>query len=354
MYFNLPNIRKSLEVSIFVRFNMAIKRRNRLITAAGATALLLLSVCDLILGGSGIGAAEALGGLFGGEGIASSIVWSIRLPRVLTAIAAGACLALSGAQMQSVFRNPLADPHIMGVSGGAGLGAAIATLLISGTGLLSGFSSMAGLTVAGAAFVGAILASALIVLVSSRFRSGTTLLVFGVMLGFIFSAITSILEYSASEESLKLFYSWSAGSFSGTRTFETLTIFAALLVGTGLYTSGAKGLDILLFGEEYATLAGASVRRIRGVAMVSSCLMTAAATAFCGPLGFVGIVSPHIARSLLRSSGHMTILPATLITGSAVSVLADIISQAPGLPLPVGSTMALIGIPIILLILMKK
>ncbi|MBQ2526539.1 MAG: iron chelate uptake ABC transporter family permease subunit, partial [Bacteroidales bacterium] len=171
---------------------MAIKRRNRLITAAGATALLLLSVCDLILGGSGIGAAEALGGLFGGEGIASSIVWSIRLPRVLTAIAAGACLALSGAQMQSVFRNPLADPHIMGVSGGAGLGAAIATLLISGTGLLSGFSSMAGLTVAGAAFAGAILASALIVLVSSRFRSGTTLLVFGVMLGFIFSAITSI------------------------------------------------------------------------------------------------------------------------------------------------------------------
>ena len=182
---------------------MAIKRRNRLITAAGATALLLLSVCDLILGGSGIGASEALGGLFGGEGIASSIVWSIRLPRVLTAIAAGACLALSGAQMQSVFRNPLADPHIMGVSGGAGLGAAIATLLISGTGLLSGFSSMAGLTVAGAAFAGAILASALIVLVSSRFRSGTTLLVFGVMLGFIFSAITSILEYSASEESLK-------------------------------------------------------------------------------------------------------------------------------------------------------
>ena len=283
-----------------------------------------------------------------GDPLFRDILLDIRLPRVLTAVLAGAALALAGAQMQAVFRNPLADPHIMGVSGGAGLGAACATLLVTGA------AAGSGLSVAGAAFLGAVLASLLIILVSSRLRNGTILLIFGVMLGFIFSALTSILEYTANEESLKLFYSWSAGSFAGTRPGGIAILAGAGVLGLALAGANAKGLDLLLFGEDYATLAGAPVRRIRACAMVSACLLTGATTAFCGPLGFVGIVAPHIARRLTGSSRHARILLPTLLTGALLALTADLLAQLPRVPLPVGSTLALVGIPIILGILLPR
>ncbi|MBQ6763272.1 MAG: iron chelate uptake ABC transporter family permease subunit, partial [Bacteroidales bacterium] len=212
---------------------------NRSLVACIVLTCLLL--VDLMVGGGGISWATG------------AVLWKLRVPRVLTAVLAGGALALSGAQMQAVFRNPLADPHIMGVSGGAGLGAAIATMAL---GVSTGFFT--GFTVALAAFLGAFLAAALVVLVSARFRSATTLLVFGVMLGFIFSALSSILQYTAGEESLKLFYSWMAGSFSGNRYFETALMAVALLIGLILAMANGKGLDLILFGEEYATLSGAS------------------------------------------------------------------------------------------------
>ena len=152
-----------------------------------------------------------------------------------------------------------------------------------------------GFTVVVAAFLGAFVAAALVVAVSARFRSVTTLLVFGVMLGFIFSALSSVLQYTAGEESLKLFYSWMAGSFSGCRYVEVALMAGALLIGLMLAFVNGKGLDIILFGEEYATLSGASTRRILVLSMLSCCLMTGTVTAFCGPLGFVGIVAPHLA-----------------------------------------------------------
>ncbi len=288
-----------------------------------ATATLLLACADLLTGGTGL------------TGLDAGIFLKLRLPRMLTAVLAGACLSLAGLQMQSVFRNPLADPHIMGVSAGAGTGAAMATLLI-GT---SFPAALSGLTV---------------VTVASKFQSTTTLLIFGVMLGFIFSALTSILEYSANAESLKVFYSWSAGSFSGSRPGEVAVIASALLIGVTLTYINNKGLDIALFGDEYASLAGADISRIRGIAMIGSCLMAGAVTAFCGPLGFVGIVAPHIARGFLGTSVHMKVIPAVMLTGAGLTLVADILSNAFPTPLPVGSTMALIGIPIILTILMKR
>ena len=303
-----------------------------------AVSVMSLTAIDLTTGGTGI------------AGLDTSIFLKLRLPRMLTAVLAGASLSLAGLQMQSVFRNPLADPHIMGVSAGAGTGAAMATLLI-GTSLPAALS---GLTVAAAAFIGALLTSLLIVAVASKFQSATTLLIFGVMLGFIFSAATSILEYSANAESLKVFYSWSAGSFSGSRPGEVAVIAGAFLIGTALAYINSKGLDIALFGDEYAILAGADISRIRGVAMIGSCLMAGTVTAFCGPLGFVGIVAPHIARGFLGTSVHVKVIPAVILTGAGLSLVADILSNAFPTPLPVGSTMALIGIPIILTILMKR
>ena len=305
---------------------------------SAAFAVILLSVLDILVGGAGFGMPDSV------------ILTKLRLPRMLTAVLAGASLALAGLQMQSIFRNPLADPHIMGVSAGAGTGAAIATILV-GTSLPAALS---GLTVVSAAFLGALLTSVLVVMVASRVQSATTLLIFGVMLGFVFSAITSIIEYSANAESLKVFYSWSAGSFIGNSPTGIIIIAGALFVGLLLALLNNRGLDLALFGEDYTVMAGGSPSRIMNISMVGSCLMAGAVTAFCGPLGFVGIVSPHIARTLSGSSVHRRTIPVAMLVGACLSLVADILSQAFPTPLPVGSTMAIIGIPIILLILLKR
>ena len=306
----------------------------RHLPALGLLALLLL---DLLVGGGSV------------SFVAGALLWKLRVPRALTAVIAGSALASSGAQMQAVFRNPLADPHIMGVSGGAGLGAAIATMALGTSAAL-----FTGFTVAIAAFIGAAVAAFLVVAVSARFRSVTTLLVFGVMLGFIFSALSSVLQYTAGEESLKLFYSWMAGSFSGCRHVEIALMAGALVIGLILAFCNCKGLDIILFGEEYATLSGASTRRILVLSMLSCCLMTGTVTAFCGPLGFVGIVAPHLARRIMGSSAHRQVLPCSLATGATLALAADILANLWPIPLPTGSTLALIGIPLILILLLRQ
>ena len=306
----------------------------RYLPALGLLALLLL---DLLVGGGSV------------SFVTGALLWKLRVPRVVTAVVAGGALAASGAQMQAVFRNPLADPHIMGVSGGAGLGAAIATMALG-----TSAAVFTGFTVVVAAFIGAAVAALLVVAVSARFRSVTTLLVFGVMLGFIFSALSSVLQYTAGEESLKLFYSWMAGSFSGCRYLEIALMAGALALGLILAFCNGKGLDIILFGEESATLSGASTRRILVLSMLSCCLMTGTVTAFCGPLGFVGIVAPHLARRLTGSSAHRQVLPASLAAGATLALAADILANLWPIPLPVGSTLALIGIPLILILLLRQ
>ena len=312
------------------------KSRTKIFLLAVVTAL--LACADLLTGEAFL------------SGMDGNIFLKLRLPRMLTAVLAGAGLSLAGLQMQSVFRNPLADPHIMGVSAGAGAGAAVATLLVGA----SLPAALSGLTVAAAAFAGALLTSFLVAAVASRVHNAATLLIFGVMIGFIFSAFTSILSYSSNAESLKVFYSWSAGSFSGNRPGEVCVIGAALAVGIILAVVNNKGLDLALFGDEYATLAGADIPRIRNTAIIGSCVIAGSVTAFCGPIGFVGIVAPHIARGLLGTSVHLWTIPAAALTGAAMSLTADILSQAFPATLPVGSTMAVIGVPIILAILLKR
>lgn len=306
------------------------RRRNIVAGIIGLAVLVALAAADLLCGG----AAD------------SQVLLLLRAPRVATALLAGAALALSGTQMQSIFRNPLADPHIMGVSAGASLGAAIATM--------SAISHSGGLSVALAASVGAMASALIILLASKKFHSASTLLIFGIMLGFIVNALVAILQFSTDAESLKIFYSWSAGSFSTTTWSDIITLAIAVLIGTALAIAGRKGLDIILFGDEFALMAGAKVGNIRLTALLSCCIMTGAVTAFCGPLGFVGITAPHIARWMFGTSSHKVIIPASILTGGIISIAADLISQLSPSPLPTASTMALVGIPVILYILIGK
>ncbi len=217
-------------------------RRKAYIWTGGIGILILMTAADLMCGG------EA----------GAQVLLHLRTPRVLTALLAGASLALAGGQMQSVLRNPLADPHIMGVSAGATLGAALATML--GSHALQGIFH--GITIAAAAFAGAIGAAAVILLASRRFRTASSLLIFGVMLGFIVNALVAILQFTSDAESLKMFYSWSAGSFSNSGWNETGIMAVTLVIGLTLAMRNSKGLDIILFGDEFAAMSGAPVLKI--------------------------------------------------------------------------------------------
>ncbi len=299
-------------------------------------ALLILAALDLLAGDG-----------FGWEG--GIILWKLRMPRMLAAVTAGAAMAVCGAQMQALFRNPLADPHIMGISGGAGLGAAVAALSVGGASAFVGSFSLVG-----AAFVGAVLSSLVIMAAASRIKSTGTLLIVGVMLGFALSAVSSVLQYTAGEESLKLFYSWMAGSFSGI-TYGSLAIMAvALAIAFIIAIINAKALDLVLFGDEYASFSGVSLDSLRLLTMAGCCLSTGAVTAFCGPIGFVGIAAPHIVRRVLGTSSNRFVLPWSAVTGASLALFADILAHIGPTPLPVGSTLAIAGIPVIVYILWRN
>lgn len=301
--------------------------------------LLLLLVADLMAG-------ELRLDIFHLTDTQALVLWQYRLPRAVTALVAGAGLALAGLQMQSIFRNPLADPHIMGVSSGASLAAAAATALLP---------SAAGgsLSLAATAFAGALAASLLIMLVSSRVHSASTLLIFGVMLGYVLSACTSIIEYSSSDKALRVFYNWSAGSFSNA-IWSQISLMAAMVMAGGLMAlANHRGLDAVLFGDQFARSTGVPVGRVRVLALLSCCLITGVVTAFCGPLGFVGIVAPHIARRIWGSGVHSRVLLPTMIVGGVTALLSDLLSLAFAVPVPVGSAMAVVGIPVILFILIR-
>ena len=301
---------------------------------------ILLLTCSVLL------AAACVCDLTWGGRANEEIMLHLRLPRTTTALLAGAAMSLSGSQMQSIFRNPLADPHIMGISSGAALGAAISTMYAG--------AAIGGAPIAISSAIGAGAAATVILYASRRFSSASVLLIFGVMLGFIVTAAVSILQFSSDAESLKTYYSWSAGSFSNTTWTEAVIITGALIAGLTISLCNHKGLDLILFGDEFTELAGGRPSKIRLWALLSCSLMTGAVTAFCGPIGFVGIIGPHIAKGLLGTSSHKATLPFSLLTGGLIGVCADLISRMPHSPMPVASTMALVGIPVILYIMLKK
>ena len=291
--------------------------------------------------------------LLSGNGLSlpgKEVFWQLRLPRMAAALLCGGAMGIAGAQMQALFRNPLADPHLMGISGGAGLGASLAAI-----GLGAGVSASTGTgALVASAFAGALVGSAIIVGVSLKVRSTATLLLCGVMLGFVCSALGSIAQYSAGEESLKLYYSWLSGSFStvGTRGLGLLAF--ALAAGFIMALADASRLDLVLFGDEFAASAGVSMRGIRLRTMLSTSIMAGAVTAFCGPVGFVGLAAPHLARRIAGTSVHRQVLPSSMLTGAGLALFADAAAHIGAHPIPVGSTMALVGIPLVIILLWRQ
>jgi len=317
----------------------------KLVTAVNISKKYFLLFCTVCL----LAAVDLLaGGLNYGE-LTQTILLELRLPRMLCAVLAGIALAQGGMQMQAIFRNPLADPHVLGISSGAALGASLAA-----AGLLTGAAASGGWTLAAAAFAGAILAGVGVVAVSGRFQGVATLLIFGLLLGFIFSAITTLIQYFGSEESLKLYHSWVSGSFASCSGQGLIYIGFSAVIGISIAATNLKGMDVILFGDEFAAAAGARVPVIRLKALLSCCLMTATVTAFCGPIGFVGIIAPHIAKAVFGTSVHSKLMLPVALTGAGITLLADIIAQLFSTPVPVGATIALVGVPVIMFILLGK
>ena len=335
--------------------------RRRLMLGGLLCAVLALFLFSLMLGSVTIPPGEVLRALTGNatsEDAWGRIVLLIRLPKALTALLAGAALGVSGLLMQTLFRNPLAGPYVLGISSGASLGVA---LLLLSTGSLGGMLLVtAGLTgslaLAGAAMAGAALVLLLVLLVARAVGSNMTLLVLGVMLGYLTSALVSMLLYFSVPQQIQAFINWSFGSF-GTVSWRELRVMAPLLLtGLGMALLQAKSLDALLPGEQVALGLGLNVRRARLQIMLATAVLAGAVTAFCGPVGFLGIAVPHLCRSLLGTSGHRALLPACVLCGAALALVAAIIAELPGsnLILPLNAVMALLGAPVVIHVLLRR
>ncbi len=321
--------------------------------------VLAVALLTLILGSVNIPLAEVVRILLGHETAHASwrtIVLEMRLPRVMTALLAGAALGVSGLQMQTLFRNPLADPFVLGVSSGASLGVALVVLGFgSGTVLLAGVSSLSDWTLVAAASTGAGVVFAAVLMVARRVRGVMTLLILGLMFGYLTGSMVSLLMHFSLTERLRAYISWVNGSFSGVTVSQLTILVPVVATGLALALHSVKALNALLLGETYARSMGLDIRRARLSILSSAALLTGAVTAFCGPIGFVGLAVPHVCRGLLRTSDHRVLLPAVMLVGGAAALAAGLIAQVPGhdVVLPLNAVTALFGAPFVILVLMR-
>lgn len=319
--------------------------------------LLVAFICDIFTGNATIAVKEAWAALFGSSGdlITDEIIRNYRLPKAITAVIAGSALSLSGLLMQTLFRNPLAGPDVLGVSAGAGLGVALLTML-SGTvvyPLLSSLGSMAQII---AAITGAAMVLLLILAVSARIKDSITILVLGMIFGYVASAMVTILQSFADPDSLKVFVTWTFGSLGGVSWDKMPLLLTFVLAGTAIAFFMQKALNSLLLGENYAASAGLNIKRTRFLIITIAAIITGAVTAFTGPIAFVGVVIPHFARAFFGTVNHKTILPATLLLGSILMLVCDIVSQIPiaNRTLPINAVTAIFGAPMIVWIVLKR
>ncbi|MBP5704109.1 MAG: iron ABC transporter permease [Paludibacteraceae bacterium] len=307
----------------------------------------LLMLCNIMTGSVEMGSE-----------LWKTVVMTIRLPQVLTAMACGASLSVAGLQMQTIFHNPLAGPSVLGVSSAASLGVAL-VLLLSGTiggSTLSRFGIIGNTAITIAAITGALSVMMVIVWLSSKVQGNATLLISGVLIGYIATAIIGVLKAYSSEEDIHAYVIWGLGSFSrvsGGQISVFIGITALLLPLSMLL---AKPLNMLLMGDLYALNLGLNVKRARMWIIISAGILTAVVTAYCGPIMFIGLAVPHIARGLFRTSDHRILLPATLLCGMGLALLCNLISKMPGANgvIPINSVTALIGAPIALYVLLKR
>lgn len=322
--------------------------------------LLLLVMLNLALGSASIPLEQILSVLLGGEADHPpwrQIVLKFRLPKTATASLAGMALGVSGLLMQTYFRNPLAEPFVLGVSSGASLGAALVALAsgaLSGA-LLAGLGLAGDLLLTAAAGLGAAITMTLVLLAAIRVRNSVTLLILGLMFGYFVSAWVSLLLYFASPERIQAYINWTFGSFGGVTAGQLPILLAFVLAGLLLAALLIKPLNALLLGEEYARSLGVNLRRARMGIVLATALLVSAVTAFCGPIAFIGIAVPHLSRGLLRSSDHRLLLPATCLTGACVALGAALIAEMPGnnLVLPLNVVTAVLGAPIVMLVALR-
>ena len=300
-----------------------------------------------------------LWGMDEGESVIwQNIIWKSRVPQALTAMVAGAGLAVSGLQMQTVFRNPLAGPSVLGISSGASLGVAFVVLLSGSIGgiALSRLGFMGEIALTMAAIIGSLSIMALIVYVSQKVHGNVTLLIIGVMIGYVANAVIGVLKFFSVEEDIRAYVIWGLGSFarvSGNQMMVFVCIMAVLLPLSFLLI---KTLNLLLLGDAYARNLGLNIKRARLQVIACSGVLVAIVTAYCGPITFLGLAVPHLCRGFFRSSDHRILMPASLLAGAALALLCNLIARMPGFEgaLPVNSVTALVGAPVVVSVLFKK
>ncbi|WP_456099972.1 iron chelate uptake ABC transporter family permease subunit [Prevotella jejuni] len=334
-------------------------RRALLLYIGIAVSILLLFGLNLTTGSVQIpftDVMDILCGRFAGKESWQYIILENRLPQALTALLCGASLSVCGLMLQTAFRNPLAGPDVFGISSGAGLGVALVMLLLGGTVSTSLFTVSGFLAILTAAFLGAITVTALILFLSTLVRNSVLLLIVGIMVGYVSSSAVSLLNFFASEEGVKSYMVWGMGNFGGV-SMSHIPLFSLLcLVGITGALLLVKPLNILLLGPQYAESLGISTRRLRNLLLLIVGLLTAITTAFCGPISFIGLAIPHIARLLFRTDNHQVLLPGTILTGAAIALLCNFICFLPGEMgvIPLNAVTPLIGAPVIIYVIIQR
>ena len=321
---------------------------------------ILLFFLNLFIGSVTIPFSDLFNVFFGEESSQTikTIVLDYRLPQAVTAIFAGAALSVAGLLMQTLFRNPLADPSMLGISSGAGLGVAITILLtgVIGNSALSTMGIWSNLGVSLAAFIGATLVLMLILGFSSRVRNMTTLIIIGLMVSYLAGSLTDIMKFFSMKEDIHAFVIWGMGSFSAVGTSK-LTFFSISII-IGLFASlfMTKNLNITLLGDLYAENLGLNVKRNSLFIVLVSGYLTAIVTAFCGPIAFLGLAIPHLTRFIFRTSDHKVLLPATMLIGMVISLLCNLVARMPGFEgnLPINAVTAFIGAPVVIWVILRK
>ena len=316
--------------------------------------MLILAILDVRSGSVSVPFAEFQLWVSGGEtsDVFNFIVVQSRIPKALTAILCGAALSLAGLLMQTLFRNPLAGPYLLGISSGAGLGVA---LLVMGAGFM-GFVVATGAAINVAAIIGALVMMFILLAVSFKLKDVMTLLIFGVMMGSIATAIIGLIQFFTSDFQLKSFIIWTLGSLSAVSYVELFILFASLVLSVAYALYNYKGLNAVLVSEDFAKMLGINVLHVRLSIVLITGVLAGLTTAFCGPIGFVVIIIPHLSRLLLKSNDHLLLIPTCILLGANVLLLSDLISHIPtnGTSLPINSITSILGIPIILWILFGK
>jgi iron complex transport system permease protein len=315
--------------------------------------VVVLFVCDIVIGSVNLPLKDVLGVLTGSttDPTIRSIVIDIRLLKALVALLAGISLSLSGLQMQTMFANPLAGPYVLGVSSGASFGVALFLLGAPLLGLTN-ISAISVIGTAGAAWIGAAAVLTLIIALSRKIKDIMVILILGMMLSSALGAVVEILQFFSNEMALKSFVVWTMGSLGDVSAGQLPFILAAITVGVLTAIVTIKPLNILLLGESYAQTAGINLKRVYRLVFLSTTLLAGTITAFCGPIGFVGLAVPHLARMLFRSADHRILIPASAAIGAAMLLAGDILSKV--MLLPINTITALMGIPVVVYIVTRN